>query len=75
VVRTYLFPPLSFDGASLVRPWPRFHTPLIELDRQISRIELPDKTSRRHPPHVVPKPAQAYEPKSAWVKMRNTHPE
>ena len=24
----------------------RFHTPLIELDRQISRIQLSDKTSR-----------------------------
>src|SRR5229473_1846202 len=27
--RTYLLPPLSFGGALLVRPWPRFHTPLI----------------------------------------------
>src|SRR3984893_2396539 len=38
--RTYLLPPLSFGGALLVRPWPRFHTPLIEPDRQISRIRL-----------------------------------
>jgi hypothetical protein len=29
---------------------------------QISRIRLSDKTSRLHPRHVVPKPAQAYEP-------------
>src|SRR5712671_6597181 len=29
VGRTYLLPPLSSDGASLVRPWLRFHTPLI----------------------------------------------
>jgi hypothetical protein len=29
---------------------------------QISRIRLSDKTSRLHPWHVVPKPAQAYEP-------------
>jgi hypothetical protein len=29
VGRTYLFPPLSSGGASLVRPWLRFHTPLI----------------------------------------------
>src|ERR1700687_2230227 len=29
VGRTYLLPPLSFGGALLVRPWPRFHTPLI----------------------------------------------
>src|SRR5207237_5279399 len=60
---------LSFGGALLVRPWPRFHTPLIEPDRQISRIRLSDKTSRLHPRHVVPKPAQAYEPKVP-VKVR-----
>jgi hypothetical protein len=35
----------------------------IEPDRQISRIRLSDKTSRLRPRHVVPKPAQAYEPK------------
>jgi hypothetical protein len=35
-----------------------------ELDRQISRIQLSDKTSRLHPRHVVPKPAQAYEPRN-----------
>src|SRR5258708_671555 len=62
VGRTYLFPPLSSGGASLVRPWLRFHTPLIEPDMQISRIRLSDKTSRLHPRHVVPKPSQAYEP-------------
>jgi hypothetical protein len=27
--RTYLLPPLSFGGASMVRPWLRFHIPLI----------------------------------------------
>src|SRR5437868_3607407 len=53
----------------MARPWPRFHTPLIEPDWQISRIRLTDKTSRLHPRHVVPKPAQAYEPKVP-VKMR-----
>ena len=26
--------------------WPRFHTPLIELDGRISRIQLSDKDSR-----------------------------
>jgi len=61
VGRTYLFPPLSSGGASLVRPWLRFHTPLIEPDMQISRIRLSDKTSRLHPRHVVPKPGQTYE--------------
>src|SRR5262249_49521200 len=29
VGRTYLLPPLASGGASLVRPWLRFHTPLI----------------------------------------------
>jgi hypothetical protein len=29
VGRTYLLPPLSSGGASLVRPWRRFHTPLV----------------------------------------------
>jgi len=43
---TYLLPPLSSGGASLVPPWLRFHIPLIEPDRQISRIRLSDKTSR-----------------------------
>src|SRR5205823_2042562 len=33
------------------------------------RIRLSDKTSRLHPRHVVPKPAQAYEPEVP-VKMR-----
>src|SRR5258705_13360062 len=42
--RTYLLPPLSFGGASMVPPWLRFHIPLIEPDRQISRIRLSDKT-------------------------------
>jgi hypothetical protein len=44
--RTYLFPPLSSGGALVVRPWLRFHIPLIEPDVQISRIRLSDKTSR-----------------------------
>src|SRR5215472_12696771 len=52
VGRTYLLPPLSSGGASLVRPWLRLHTPLIEPDVQISRIRLSDKTSRLHPRHV-----------------------
>ena len=69
VGRTYLLPPLSSGGASLVRPWLRFHTPLIEPDWRISRIRLSDKTSRLHPRHVVPQPAQAYEPEVP-VKVR-----
>ena len=46
VGRTYLLPPLSSGGASVVPPWLRFHIPLIEPDMQISRIRLSDKTSR-----------------------------
>src|SRR5450830_992444 len=46
--RTYLLPPLSSGGALMVPPWLRFHIPLIEPDRQISRIRLSDKTSRLH---------------------------
>src|SRR5580692_3924538 len=62
VGRTYLLPPLSSGGALVAQPWLRFHTPLIEPDVQISRIRLSDKTSRLRPRHVVPKPAQTYEP-------------
>ena len=61
VGRACLFPPLSSGGASVARPWLRFHLPLIEPDMRIYRIRLSDKTSRLHPRHVVPKPAQAYE--------------
>jgi hypothetical protein len=60
--RTYLFPPLSFGGALVVRPWLRFHTPLIEPDMQLSRIRLSDKTSRLRPRHVAPKRGQTHEP-------------
>ena len=69
VGRTYLLTPLSSGGASLVRPWLHFHTPLIEPDWRISRVRLSDKTSRLHPRHVVPQPAQAYEPQVP-VKVR-----
>src|SRR5215211_5483354 len=67
--RTYLLPALSSGGASVVRPWLRFHTPLIEPDMQVSRIRLSDKTSRLHPRHVAPKRAQAYKPEVP-VKVR-----
>src|SRR6202045_566976 len=67
--RTYLLPPLSSGGASLVRPWLRFHTPLIEPDMQICRIRLSDKTSRLHPRRAPTKPCEAYE-LEAPVKVR-----
>ena len=41
-----LLPPLSSGGALVDQPWVRFHIPLIEPDRRISRIRLSDKTSR-----------------------------
>ena len=53
----------------MVRPWLRFHIPLIEPDLQISRIRLSDKTSRLHPRHVVPKRGEAYEPEVP-IKVR-----
>src|SRR5215469_5331924 len=69
VGRTYLLPPLSSGGASLVRPWRRFHTPLIEPDMQVCRIRLSDKTSRLHPRRTPTKLGQAYEPE-VLVKVR-----
>jgi hypothetical protein len=66
---TYLLPPLSSGGASLVRPWLRFHTPLIEPDMQICRIRLSDKTSRLHPRLGAPARGQAYHAKMA-VQVR-----
>src|SRR6266851_2598229 len=69
VGRTYLLPPLSSGGASLVRPWLRFHTPLIEPDMQISGIRLSDKTSRLHPRRAAAELCQAYEPEVP-VKVR-----
>src|SRR5215813_8202118 len=45
--RSYLFPPLSSGGALVVRPWLRFHIPLIEPDVQISRIRLSDNSLPR----------------------------
>src|SRR5229473_5733443 len=46
-VRMGIPPDSVFSGNALVvRPWLRFHIPLIEPDMQISRIRLSDKTSR-----------------------------
>src|SRR5712675_1647635 len=60
--RTYPLPPLSSGGALVVRPWLRFHIPLIERSGRISRTALSDKTSRLRPRHVVSKPGQTHEP-------------
>ena len=64
----------------MAQPWLRFHTPLIEPDVQISRIRLSDKTSRLRPRHVVPKPAQAYEPEvpvkvREWIAPASSSPD
>jgi hypothetical protein len=64
-----LFPPLSSDGALVVRPWLRFHIPLIEPDKRLSRIRLSDKTSRLRPRHVATERGQTYEPEVP-VKVR-----
>jgi hypothetical protein len=40
----YRFPTLSSVGASVAEPCFRFHTPLIEPDRRVSRIRLSEKT-------------------------------
>ena len=45
----YLLPALSVAGASLASPCFRLHTPLIELDGRISRIQLSEKVSRGRP--------------------------
>jgi hypothetical protein len=37
----------------------------------ISHIRLSDKTSRLHPRHVVPKPAQAHEPEVPAAAVRH----
>ena len=65
----YLFPPLSFGGASLAQPWFRFHIPLIEPDVQISRIRLSDKGSRFRPRLAASARGQADQAKMA-VQVR-----
>jgi hypothetical protein len=80
VGRTYLLPPLSSGGALLIRPWLRFHTPLIEPDMQIYRIRLSDKTSRLHPRRAAPKPGQTYEPEvpvevREWISPASASPD
>ena len=52
-VTAYLLPPLSSGGASIAVPSLRFHILLIELDRQISRIQLSDKNSRLRTRKVI----------------------
>jgi hypothetical protein len=37
---------------------------------KVSRIRLSDKTSRLHPRHVVPKPAQAHARGGTWTHVQ-----
>ena len=63
--------------AALISFCQRFNNraPLLhQLRMQIARIRLSDKTSRLHPRHVVPKPAQAYEPKVPVEVREWIHP-
>src|SRR3954454_15849938 len=62
VGRACLFPPLSSGGALVARPWLRFHTPLIERRRRVSRTALSDKNSRPHPRRAAAEPGQTHEP-------------
>ena len=48
-----LLPPLSYGGASIAKPSLRFHILLIELDMQISRIQLSDKNSHLRTRKVI----------------------
>ena len=57
------------DLVLVVRPWLRFHIPLIEPDMQISRIRLSDKTSRLRPRLGAAACSQTYEPEVP-VKVR-----
>src|SRR5271156_4889869 len=61
--------PFVWRCPSLVRPWLRFHIPLIEPDRRSYRIRLSDKTSRLHPRRAATKLGQADEPE-VLVKVR-----
>jgi hypothetical protein len=65
VGRTYLLPPLSFGGASLVQPWLRLHTALVKPDMQISRIRLSPVPSDLRSRPVDTSPRNAVEAECA----------
>ena len=80
VGRACVFPPLSFGGALVARPWFRFHVPLIEPDMQIARIRLSDKTSRLRPRRASATLGQTYEPEvpvevREWIRPASTSPD
>ena len=52
-----LLPALSYAGAPLAKPCPRFHIPLIEPDRWNYHIRLSDKAPRPRPRKVIGRPA------------------
>gem|GEM_PF-6538763 len=70
-----LLPPLSCGGASIAKPSLRFHILLIELDMQISRIQLSDKNSHLRTRKVITVhsvPAQDRVPRRATTE-RSAH--
>jgi hypothetical protein len=69
VGRTYLLPPLSSGGASLLGHGSVSTPPLIESDWRIFRIRLSDKTSGLHLRRAATQLCQAYEPEVP-VKVR-----
>jgi hypothetical protein len=68
-------PPLSSGGAlsgSTMAPFPH---PLSSTARADRSIRLSDKISPLRPRHVVPNPAQTYEPgAAAGRRLRSSHP-
>src|SRR3954471_22708539 len=67
-------------GASVARPWLRFHIPLIEPDMRISRIRLSDKISRLRPRRAAPKSGQTDEPEvpvevQEWISPASASPD
>jgi hypothetical protein len=73
--RTYLLPPLSSGGASMVPPWLRFHIPLIEPDRQISRtrLSLPAGAIAGWGLHPLESAAFAQRTPISDIALRNIH--
>src|SRR6202051_3964400 len=55
-------PPCPMKARSIMLPSSCSVMPGDEPDVRIARIRLSDKSSRLRPRHVVPKPAQTYEP-------------
>jgi hypothetical protein len=66
--RTYLLPPLSSGGASMVPPWLRFHIPLIEPDGQIASCAKLAATSACPRSWVLWRVRRFVTPSSTWPR-------